>query len=112
MSMGIIQAIFDKVDILAVIVFMVSTLLVTSGLKGLLGRVVWFCRAMENDFFKLCLSWIVGAVMFLLVLPRLFSTIKADDLSVLQFIFWTLLLNGGYKLITWLLKTWKEMRGI
>jgi hypothetical protein len=110
--MGIVEAIFNKVDILAVIVFMVSTLLVTSGLKGVLGRVMWFCRAMENDFFKLALSWIVGAVMFLLVLPRLFTTIKADDLTILQFIFWTLLLNGGYKLIKWLLTTWKEMREI
>jgi hypothetical protein len=110
--MGIIEAIFNKVDILAVIVFMLATLFVTSGLKGLLSRVVWFCRAMENDFFKLAISWIVGAAVFVLILPRLFTTIRADDLTILQFIFWTLLLNGGYKLIKWLLTTWKEMREI
>jgi hypothetical protein len=54
----------------------------------------------------------MGAVVFILILPRLFTTIKADDLTILQFIFWTLLLNGGYRLITWLLKTWKEMRDV
>jgi hypothetical protein len=110
--MGIIEAIFNKVDVLAVVTFMLATLLVTSGLKGIMGRVVWFCRALENDFFKVCLSWAVGAIVYLLILPRLFKTIHADDLSVLQFVFWVLVLNGGYKLITWLLKTWKEMRGI
>jgi hypothetical protein len=109
--MGFFEAIFDKVDIIAVLVFVFVTLFVTEGLKGLLRKVVWFCAAMENYFFKLCLSWIAGALVFIFVLPRLFSTIPVNDTTRLQFVFWTLALNGGYQLFFWILGKIKELKG-
>ena len=108
--MGLIKAIFERVDILAVIVFMLSTLFVTDGLKRLLRRVTWFCAAMESYMFKLLLSWIVGVLIFAFALPRLFPTIPVDDVTKVQYVFWTILLNGGYELVTWLLKKWRELK--
>jgi len=110
--MGFFEEIFEKIDILAVVVFVFATLFVTQGLKGLLRKVAWFCAAMENYFFKLCLSWIAGALVFIFALPRLFPTVPIDDMTRLQFVFWTLALNGGYQLFFWMVEKYREMKAL
>lgn len=98
------EFIFGKLDLLSVFVFIFSTLAVTEGLKYILGRVTWFCNLLEVGFFKVVLSWVVGAGVFF-VLHLVLKSFPVTEESVIRCFFWVLLLNGGYKIYTLL----KEM---
>lgn len=93
------EFIFGKLDPLAVFVFIFSTLAVTEGLKYILGRVTWFCNMLEIGFFKVLLSWAVGAGVFF-VLHFVLHSFPVTEESVFRCFFWVLLLNGGYKIYT------------
>lgn len=103
------EFIFGKIDVLAVLVFIFATLAVTELLKKVFGKIIWFCKLLEIGFFKLCLSWIVGAFAFV-VLHLTFHSFPVTEATVLQFLIWTALLNGGYKIVTTVLGYLKEMR--
>jgi hypothetical protein len=108
--MGFFEFVFGKVDVLAVVAFVVATLFVTDGLKRAMSRVMWFCRALESDFFKVCLSWLAGGAVFA-VMNLTFPAFPVTQATVLQFIVWVLLLNGGYKLISTVrnyIREWKS----
>jgi len=108
--MGFFELIFGKVDVLAVVAFVFATLFVTDGLKRAMNRVLWFCRALESDFFKVCLSWLVGAGVFA-VLHLTLTDFPITQGTVLQFGIWVLLLNGGYRIITTvrdMIRDWKN----
>jgi hypothetical protein len=97
--MGFFEIVFGKVDVLAVVAFAVATLCITWALKGILRRFpkcgVW----LDDDFPKVLLSWAVGAVVFM-ALHFTLTDFPITQGSILQFIIWVLLLNGGYRIIT------------
>lgn len=89
------EFIFHDIDILAVLVFIFATLFVTEFLKSVLCRFTKFCALLEIGFYKLCISWIVGAIMFYLLHLTL-KTFPVNEKNILQFATWTAILNGGY----------------
>jgi len=103
------EFIFQHIDVLAVFVFIFATLAVTEGLKFVLAKSVKFCAMMDIGFFKICLSWAVGAVVFL-ILHLTLKTFPVTEGTVLQFAIWVLLLNGGYKVIASLLDYIRELK--
>lgn len=96
--MGFFEFVFGAVDILAVIAFVFVTLLLTSGLKALLAKTK-ICAVLDNDFAKVCLSWVAGAGVFL-AMHLLLHSFPVTERTILQFAIWVLLLNGGYRIIT------------
>jgi|GEM_PF-3445008 len=97
--MGFFELVFGKVDVLAVVAFVFATLFITSGLKSALRRFPGICYWLDNDFAKVCLSWLVGAGVFA-VLHLTLTDFPVTQGTVLQFGIWVLLLNGGYRIIT------------
>ena len=97
--MGFFEFAFGKVDILAVVAFVFATLFITSGLKSALRKFPGVCFWLDNDFAKVCLSWAVGAGVFMALHVTL-TDFPITQATVLQFIVWVLLLNGGYRIIT------------
>ena len=97
--MGFFSFVFGEIDVPAVIGFMVATLAVTSGLKFWLRRSARFCEALEVDFNKVILSWIVGAIVFVAMHFAL-PAFPVTQETIVQFAVWVLLLNGGYKFVT------------
>ena len=92
---------FSKIDPVSLFVFLFVTLFVTEGLKYLLGKVIWFCRLLEIGFFKIILSWIAAAPVFLVLHLTLKSMPVTGD-NVFRCFLWILMLNGGYKIYTML----------
>jgi hypothetical protein len=101
--------IFGKIDILAVLVFIFATLFVTEGLKNILRKYPRVCALLDVGFYKLCLSWLVGAVVFF-ALAKTLHTFPVTEATIMQFAVWIALLNGGYKIVTTLLDHIKEMK--
>ena len=93
-----------KIDPVTLFVFLFSTLTVTEGLKYALSKVLWFCALLEIGFFKVLLSWLVAAPLFVL-LHFVMKTMPVTGENVFRCFLWILLLNGGYKIYTML----KEM---
>jgi hypothetical protein len=102
--------IFKQIDILSVLVFIFATLAVTQGLKFALSRHPVWCALLDIGFFKICLSWMIGAIVFF-VLHLALKTFPVTEASVLQFAIWIALTNGGYKLVTMALDKIKIIRG-
>jgi hypothetical protein len=65
--MGFFEFVFGTVDILAVVAFVFATLFITSFLKSALRQFPGICFWLDNDFAKVCLSWAVGAVVFIVM---------------------------------------------
>lgn len=108
--MGFFEFVFGSVDVLAVIAFIFATLFITSGLKALLAKHPKWCAWLDNDFFKVCLSWIVGAGVFFAMHLALHS-FPITEQTILQFAVWVLLLNGGYRIVTTVrdyIRDWKS----
>jgi len=103
------EFIFSKMDPLAIFVFIFATLAVTQGLKYVLSKSLKFCALMDIGFFVILLSWAVGAVVFIALHLTLHS-FPITEGSVLQFMLWVLLLNGGYKVLSDLLTYIKGLR--
>lgn len=103
------EFIFKHIDPLAVLVFIFATLAVTEGLKYILAKSLRFCAMMEIGFFKICLSWIVGAMVFV-ILHLTLKTFPVTEGTVIQFMIWVTLLNGGYKIVASLLDYIKDLR--
>jgi hypothetical protein len=103
------EFIFKHIDPLAVLVFIFCTLAVTEGLKFALSKHVRLCAILDVGFYKICLSWAVGAVMFF-ALHFTLHKFPVTEASILQFAIWVLLLNGGYKVIASLLDYIKELK--
>ena len=102
--------IFGKIDILAVLVFIFATLFVTEFLKSIFKKHQRLCDILDIGFYKLCLSWLVGGIVFY-VLHLTLKTFPVNEATILQFAVWIALLNGGYKIVTTLLDYIKEMKG-
>jgi len=108
--MGFFEFVFGKVDILAVVAFVFATLFITSFLKSALQRFPRVCYWLDNDFAKVCLSWTVGAGVFV-ALHLTLTDFPITQSTVLQFAVWVLLLNGGYRIITVvrdMIRDWKN----
>jgi hypothetical protein len=103
------EFIFRNIDVLAVFAFIFATLAVTQGMKYVLVKSVRFCAMMDIGFFVILLSWAVGAIVFIIMHLTLHS-FPVTEATVLQFMIWVLLLNGGYKVIAALLDYIKELR--
>jgi hypothetical protein len=103
------EFIFKHIDPLAVLAFIFATLAVTEGLKYILAKSLRFCAMIEIGFFKICLSWIIGAAMFFAFHFTLHS-FPVTEATILQFAIWVLLLNGGYKIVASLLDYIKDLR--
>jgi len=103
------EFIFSKMDPLAIFVFIFATMAVTQGLKYVLSKSLKFCALMEVGFFVILLSWVVGAIVFFVMHLTLHS-FPVTEATVLQFMIWVLLLNGGYKVISDLLTYIKGLR--
>ena len=97
--MGFFEFVFGKVDILAVVAFVFSTLCVTWVMKKWLLRKPGVAYWLDDDFPKLMLSIAVGAVVFVAMHFTL-PAFPITQATVLQFCCWQGLLNGGYKVIT------------
>lgn len=103
------EFIFKHIDPLAVFAFIFATLAVTEGLKYILANSIKFCAMMDIGFFRILLSWAVGAIMFVAFHLTLHS-FPVTEATVLQFSIWILLLNGGYKVIASLLDYIKQLK--
>jgi len=103
------EFIFKQIDVLAVFVFIFATLAVTEGLKFAFSKHLKLCAMMDIGFFKICLSWIVGAILFF-VLHLTLHSFPVTEATILQFGIWILLLNGGYKIVASLLDYIKDLR--
>lgn len=80
-----------EIHLIAVAIFIFATLFVTEVLKRKL------LKNYQGNFLKLLLSWVVGAVIFVVI-----GLFKKDLISIegiVQFAFFTALLNGGYRLL-------------
>lgn len=108
--MGFFEFVFGKVDILAVVAFVFATLFITSFLKSALRQFPGICFWLDNDFAKVCLSWAVGAIVFI-VMHLTLTDFPITQATILQFGIWVLLLNGGYRVITTVrdyIRDWKS----
>jgi hypothetical protein len=108
--MGFFTFVFGEVDILAVVAFIFATLFITSGLKALLAKSARWCAVLDNDFAKVCLSWIVGAAVFAAMHLTLHA-FPVTEQTIVQFAVWVLLLNGGYRIVTTVrdyIRDWKS----
>jgi hypothetical protein len=108
--MGFFELVFGQVDVLAVFAFVFATLFITSGLKSALNKHVTLCALLDVDFYKVLLSWAVGALVFVGFHFTLHS-FPVNELTILQFSIWVLLLNGGYKVISTVrdyIREWKS----
>lgn len=103
------EFIFRHIDPLAVLAFIFCTLLATEGLKFILSKHVRLCAILDVGFFRILISWAVGAAMFFVFHFTLHS-FPVTEASILQFAIWVLLLNGGYKVIASLLDYIKELK--
>jgi len=86
-----------KIDPVTLFVFLFVTLFVTEGLKYLMAKVLWFCALLEIGFFKVVLSWVTAAPVFL-ILHLTMKTMPVTGDNVFRCFLWILLLNGGYKI--------------
>jgi hypothetical protein len=103
------KQIFSHINELAVIVFIFSTLAVTQGLKFIFAKKEKFCLLIEIGFFRILLSWGIGAIMFF-VLALVLHDFPVTEFSIIQYAIWTLLLNGGYKVVISFLEMLKKIR--
>jgi hypothetical protein len=108
--MGFFEFVFGSVNVLAVVAFAVATLFITWVLKGVLRRFPQCGIWLNDDFPKVLLSWAVGAVVFI-VMHLTLTDFPITQATILQFIVWVLLLNGGYRVITTVrdyIREWKS----
>jgi hypothetical protein len=103
------KQIFSHINELAVIVFIFSTLAVTQGLKFLFAKKEKFCAMLEIGFFRILLSWAIGTIMFF-ILALFFHAFPVTEFSIIQYAIWTLLLNGGYKVVLSFLEMLKKIK--
>ena len=103
------KEIFSNINELAVIVFIFSTLAVTQGLKTIFSKSLKFCELLEIGFYRIVLSWIVGAVTFG-ILAVTFHSFPVTEFSIIQYAIWTLLLNGGYKVVIPFIEVIKKIK--
>ena len=73
-------------DLVIMTIYLVATFFTTEFLKK------WI------DLHPVIISWVVGAVLFIIII--VFEWYKIDFISVVQFVFLTLALNGSYKVYT------------
>jgi hypothetical protein len=92
------EFIYKGIDPIALVVFLFCVLLVTEGLKTIFSKIIWFCKLLEIGFFKVCISWLAGAIMFF-VLHLALHSFPVTEKTIVQFGLWTLILNGGYWII-------------
>lgn len=95
------------INVLAIIVFMFSTLLVTEIIKYYIKREV---LERHQYLIPLGLSWVVGIICFRVVF--LFTHQPIDINATLQFALFTLLLNGGYQILKPIIRIWLLSKGI
>ncbi len=108
--MGFFELVFGTVDVLAVFTFALATLGITYLLKKVIVTRPRLCYYLEDDFPKVILSWLVGAVVFV-ALHFTLHNFPITELTILQFAIWVLLLNGGYKVISTVrdyIREWKS----
>ena len=86
-------------DFLALVVFMFVMIPLAEMIKPLLKKVNKFAELLENtNWFPLILSWVAGTFTYVVVI-HLILKFEITSLSIVQFAFFTLLINGGYKVI-------------
>ena len=106
-------------DILSLITFIFTTLMVTELLKKLvyslsskyIKKEQTLKLIKKSQFLPLTLSWIVGAIIFTL----LNVTVKQDIITyttIIQFLLMTALMNGGYKILKPVIKLWVKEKGL
>lgn len=93
-------------DVLAICLFLFSTLLVTDILKYVVNKFLKF--EITASTIPLVMSWAVGASIYLLL--HAYFDIPITTNSIVQFAFLTLLLNGGYKYIKSFLKKLSDLK--
>ena len=98
-------------DILAIIVFIAMMIFSTEIVKPLLKKIVKIKNLIEDkNWFNLILSWLIGWSIYF-ILYRWMQLIPTR-MSILQFLFFTLLANGGYRYIKKILKKIKELKDV
>ena len=99
------------IDLFAVFVFIVATLIFTELVKACVQtktfeKPYWEKFFKTSNLFPLFTSWLIGWGIFL-ILKLIWK--EAITLStVFQFLFFTTLLNGGYALLKPVIKVWLE----
>jgi sensor histidine kinase YesM len=97
-------------DLIALTVFMFVWMVSTQLFKPLLKKVVIFEKWMKStDIFNLLLSWMVAGLTYFFIIHKLLK-FEITSISIVQFSFFTLLVNGGYKVVTKLYKYIKEIK--
>lgn len=108
-----------EVNVLALITFIFTTLLITELLK----KLVYFLMSKiiktkdnlklinKSQLIPLCLSWIVGTIIFILIEVITIKDMITYD-TIIQFALMTALLNGGYKLLKPIINKWFKSKGV
>lgn len=99
-------------DFIALVIFMFVMVPLAEMSKPLFNKISICKKWMdEGNWFKLLLSWVAGGLTYFFIIHKMMK-MEITNESILQFAFWTLLINGGYALIKKIYKMIKTIKEI